>query len=218
MEMRDQILAQTTKLFAHKGFDGTTLQEIADAVGIRKPSLLYHFSSKAELRQCVIENMLSHWNEVVPRLLRAAHSGQEQFDSLVRELLAFFAEDSDRALLMVREVLDRPEELTPLLMERVRPWVELVCNYIRKGQRQGRIHTAVDPEAYVLHVINLVVSSLATFNCMGVLIDSEQHVANNGQVFKRHVSELLRVASFSLFVEPEQERPHPENLYQAQPT
>ena len=46
--------------------------QIAEAVGIRKPSLLYHFKSKDELRENVISEMLAHWNAVLPGLFLKA--------------------------------------------------------------------------------------------------------------------------------------------------
>ena len=85
-DISQQILAHATRLFAARGFVGASLRDIAIAVGIRKPSLLYHFNSKDELRRGVLENMLSHWNEVVPRLLKAATSGPEQFEAVATEM------------------------------------------------------------------------------------------------------------------------------------
>src|SRR5205823_5119374 len=88
-QMRDQILTSATRLFARRGFDGTSLQQIAEAVGIRKPSLLHHFPSKDELRRSVLDQMLAHWNDVLPRLLLAATAGA-RFDSLMHEVVGFF--------------------------------------------------------------------------------------------------------------------------------
>src|SRR5689334_20820974 len=111
----DQILRVATHLFAERGFDGTSLQDIAAAVGLRKPSLLYHFASKDDLRRAVLESLLSRWNDVLPRLLLAATSGEDQFTSLIDEAVGFFAADPDRARLILREALDRPAELRLLL-------------------------------------------------------------------------------------------------------
>ena len=66
--MRAQILIAATRLFAQKGLDGTSLQDVADVVGVRKPSLLWHFRSKEELHRSVLDGLLSRWNEALPRL------------------------------------------------------------------------------------------------------------------------------------------------------
>jgi TetR/AcrR family transcriptional regulator len=197
MDVRAQILSQATRLFAARGFDGTSLQDIADAVGVRKPSLLYHFPSKDELRRSVLENVLSHWNDVLPRLLLAATSGEGQFEGVVQEMVSFFAADPDRARLIVREVLDRPDDVREMIATHVRPWVEIACDYIRKGQRHGRVYEEVDPEAYVVQVINLVISGVATYECIGSLLPARSGGA--GRVPPRHTAELLRVARSSLF-------------------
>ncbi len=194
--MRQQILDEATRLFAAKGFDGTSLNDIAEAVGIRKPSLLYHFNSKAELRRGVLEQLLSHWQDVLPRLLLAATSGLRRFDAITRELVTFFTDSPDRARLLLREALDRPKELRASIVNDVSPWVQVVCDNIRSGQQQGMIHPDVDPEAYVTHVIALVISSVATFDTVGAVmspggVDADQRA--------RHVAELLRVARSSLF-------------------
>ena len=51
---RERILAASSELFASRGFQAVTLAEIAERVGIRAPSLLYHFGSKGELYEAVV--------------------------------------------------------------------------------------------------------------------------------------------------------------------
>ncbi|MCA9720234.1 MAG: TetR/AcrR family transcriptional regulator, partial [Myxococcales bacterium] len=194
-----RILEEATRLFAARGFDGTSLSEIAGAVGIRKPSLLYHFPSKDALRRSVLEHMLSHWNELVPRLLKAATSGEDQYDALLRETVGFFTADPDRARLLVREALDRPDEIGALVQRHVRPWADVVCQHIRKGQAQGRVHPNVDPEAYVGQMINLIISSVATYKCIG---DVAPRGVSPDEMRRRHILELCRVAKSSLFISP----------------
>src|SRR5258706_13789890 len=109
-DVREQILASATRQFAKQGYEATSVQTIADDVGIKKPSLLYHFASKEALRIAVYQKMLDHWNEVLPRLLQAATSGEGQFNAVVSHLVSFFTEDPDRARLIVREVLNRPTQ------------------------------------------------------------------------------------------------------------
>ena len=194
MDIPDKILDAATRRFAAAGFDGTSLQAIADDVGIRKPSLLYHFRSKEALRLAVLEKLLGHWKDRLPHLLAAATSGESQFDSVVEELIAFFTADPNRARLIVREALDRPTGVRELLKTMVRPWIAITCDYIRKGQTQGRVYRDLDPEAYVVQVINLVIGNVATW-------DATHTMLSEGAVTRRdrNIQELLRVAKRSMF-------------------
>ena len=46
---RDRILDVALDLFTDQGFDGTSMREIAERLGITKPSIYYHFASKEEI-------------------------------------------------------------------------------------------------------------------------------------------------------------------------
>ena len=183
-----QILASATRLFASRGYEATSLQDVADAVGIRKQSLLYHFKSKEELRRAVLDALLSRWNEVLPRLLLAATSGEGQFEAVVAETTSFFADDPDRARLLLRELLDRPDDVRALLATHVQPWVAVVSGYIRKGVERGTTMPTVDPEPYVLAVMNLILSCIATAELTGALAHRD-----------RLLAEVRRIAKSSLF-------------------
>lgn len=195
-EIAQQILDHARRLFAAHGFDGVSLADISKRVGIRKPSLLYHYSSKDTLRQAVLEELLAHWNDVLPKLLMAATTGSEQFDAVLSKTVAFFAEDRDRARLILRELLDRPDHIQPLLETHVRPWVTIVSDYIRRGQEQGRLWFDVDPQTYVTHVTVLVIGSLATFDSIAGLAPDRE---SRERMLEQHIRELLRIAKTSLF-------------------
>lgn len=201
MDIRAQILREATRLFAARGFEGTSLTHIAEAVGIRKQSLLYHFSSKELLRQSVLEQILERWNHVLPRLLMAATAGEPRFEGLIGETVDFFVEDPDRARLLIREILDRPDDMRRRLTTHVQPWVAVVASYIRKGRETGEVHAEVDPEAYVLQIINLVVGGVATATSLaGALLPADSEAGSPAQ---RHCRELIRIARFSLFRAPD---------------
>ena len=194
MDVRAQILQEATRLFAAQGFDGTSVQAVAEAVGIRKPSLLYHFPSKEALRQSVLDHMLGHWNEVLPSLLLAA-AREDTFDSVMESLIGFFLEDPDRARLMVREILDRPDDMRERLERYVRPWVQVVAEQIGRAREKGLVHADVDPDAYAVHVVNLVVGSIAVLDTLKVVLPPEE----TGDARRRHVKELIRIARSSLY-------------------
>lgn len=198
MDNSGQIRAAATKLFASHGYEGVSLQSIADEVGVAKQTLLYHYPSKDLLRQAVIDHVFEHWRNTLPQILQAFTSGKRRFTALTEELIRFFATDRDRARLLARELLDNPQSTQRLMGESLRPWLLLVSEYIREGQKIGLIHSDVDPESYILHVIVLVVANVANLATMSLAL-SPDGVAR-ADVEQRHLNELVRLTRTALFI------------------
>jgi AcrR family transcriptional regulator len=66
---RARILMETAELVARRGYQATTTREIAEAVGIRQPSLFHHFPSKASIVEALLEWDLGY---AVPRVQQIA--------------------------------------------------------------------------------------------------------------------------------------------------
>lgn len=194
-EVPTQIVAEATRLMAAHGFDGTSLQDIADAVGVSKPAVLHHFPSKEHIRAAVLEGILEHWREALPRLLAAA-AGEDRFDALFGELQRFFGEQPDRARLLVREGLDRPEETQKLLRGPVRPWLAAVSGYMKSGSERGRHFADLDPEAYVLLALQMVIFTSAVAPVVSVAI------SEGDEGTERYHREVVRIARAALFAYP----------------
>jgi AcrR family transcriptional regulator len=193
-----QIRVAATKLFALRGYEGVSLQAIADAVGVAKQTLLYHYPSKESLRRAVLNNVFEHWRRTLPAILQAVTSGKRRFSALTDELVRFFSSDRDRARLLARELLDNPADMQRLMGENLRPWLLLLAEYIREGQKVGSIRADVDPESYVLHVILLVVANVANLSTLSMSLDTSGAAAE--AIERRHMKELARLARTALFV------------------
>jgi AcrR family transcriptional regulator len=193
----DVILREATRLFAQKGLEATSIQEVADAVGVKKQSLLYHYGGKDVLHRAVLEALLSRWNDTLPRLLRAA-AREDRFDAILDETIGFFVEDPSRARLLLREALDRPESMRALVAEFVSPWLAVLSENIKHAQAAGVIRPDVDPEAYVVMVIHLVLGNVATAGTVSNI--AEKH--RGTKVPERMVREIKRMARAALMTGP----------------
>ncbi|MFM8856605.1 MAG: TetR/AcrR family transcriptional regulator [Actinomycetota bacterium] len=69
-----RILSEASKLFATRGFLGTSTRDIADAVGIRQPSLFHHFSSKHSILVALLDLDLDRVTTRLQLLHRAGES------------------------------------------------------------------------------------------------------------------------------------------------
>jgi AcrR family transcriptional regulator len=52
---RDRILVEASRLFARRGYYGSTTRDIAQATGIRQPSLFHHFPSKSAILMTLVD-------------------------------------------------------------------------------------------------------------------------------------------------------------------
>lgn len=60
MSTKENVINEALRLFFEKGYKGTSLRDIAEAVGIKKPSLYAHFENKEALGRAVLEVLLHH--------------------------------------------------------------------------------------------------------------------------------------------------------------
>lgn len=69
---RERILDVSLRLFTEQGYDGTSLREIAEELGVTKAALYYHFKTKEEILESLLATMigeasaLADWAEQQP--------------------------------------------------------------------------------------------------------------------------------------------------------
>lgn len=193
IDVRARILTEATRLFAERGVAGTSLQAIVDAVGITKPTLVYHFGSKLGLRREVESDLIGHWRDALPRLMLVASAGGPRLDALLHALFSYFLEDRNRARLLIRMALDDPAGLQALLRDHLQPFTRLLTEAIRAGQSQGTLQPGVDPESYALVVINSAIGTLAMGERIAALMSPEPTI-------EQQLHELVRIARTALLL------------------
>lgn len=102
---REMILGAATKLFAERGFDGVTLDEVALASTAKRSLIIYYFRSKDELWRVCAEDVARKFNTLVRTKLEA-QKGRAEFQRVRNSLecwLDAFLEEPDLSKFLVRE-------------------------------------------------------------------------------------------------------------------
>src|SRR3954449_10234949 len=87
---KELILEVSRRRFADHGYAGTSLTEIADEVGIRRPSLLHHFPSKETLYRAVLLQSFADWTSLVDQAIEGTREGWPQVERMLRAAFQFF--------------------------------------------------------------------------------------------------------------------------------
>ncbi len=66
-QTRDEVLRTARRLFAERGYDGTSLQQIADAMSVTKANVYYYFRTKEVLLQALLDPFVRALTELLDR-------------------------------------------------------------------------------------------------------------------------------------------------------
>lgn len=140
--------------------EATSLDEIAEQVGVRKQTVLYWFPSKGELLSAVLEHAAAELTVVIEASVRAAPDEPlARIDAVVRA--AFRPAVRRPALLgLIREVSRLPAQQADRLADLVQPLVDQAVTYLATEMERGRLRQA-DP-GLVIALAYATVTGIAT--------------------------------------------------------
>jgi AcrR family transcriptional regulator len=101
-ERREQLVQVGRSLFAEKGFDGTSIEEIAAHANVSKPVVYEHFGGKEGLYAVVVDREMS---DLLDRLTRSLSSGhpRELAEQAALALLTYIEEETDGFRILSRD-------------------------------------------------------------------------------------------------------------------
>ena len=101
-ERREQLLNIGRRLFAEKGLDGTSIEEIAAQAGVSKPVVYEHFGGKEGLYAVVVDREVGRFLDMATRLL-GGEDTMPKFEVAAVSLLRYIQDNSDGFRILVRD-------------------------------------------------------------------------------------------------------------------
>ena len=113
--VENEIVEHAARLFAERGFAGTSVQDIADAMGVSRPALYYYFKSKDDLLASLVTEVTEGAATQIRAVAREADKdATERLRSVAWLLASWRAEQPGRFLLLVRSESVLPPDLAQI--------------------------------------------------------------------------------------------------------
>ena len=149
--MANAIVDCATALFDERGFSETSLQDIADEIGIQRPSLYHYFDSKDEILLTLLDDVIRQ-NETADFEDAEDLTPSERLERMLFNYGRSIAEDPARFRLITRNEARLPPDVLARYQERRRHNWELLKSIIAEGIRAGTFRPLdVDLAASALH-------------------------------------------------------------------
>ena len=190
-ERRNEILDVAERLFCEKGFDNASTNDILTEIGIARGTLYYHFKSKEDILDAMIERLTNQMVEKASVI--ALDESIPVLERLTRTMLSLNIDNELGD--MVMEQIHRPQnalmhqKLENMLLGRVN---KLITKIAEDGIRQGIMHTDYPAEAVEM----IMTYSYAAFDSMVSYGEEEKQKKVMGFIY--HTERLFGMESGAL--------------------
>ena len=139
-ERRGAILDCAIRLFAGKGFRGTTTRELASAAGITEPVLYQHFPTKRALYTAIIETKASEGHQRIAAIFEryeARRDDRALLAELANGILDRYEHDPDYVRLLIFSALERHELAGEFYERQLAHLYDVLARYLKARMKAG---------------------------------------------------------------------------------
>lgn len=140
--------------FGTKGFEATSLDQIAAELGVRKQTILYYFPTKAELLDAVVDRAATDLTVALEDAVNRAGPGFARVEAIVRSVFRL-ALRRPELLGLLREVSRLGPPTATRLIEALEPLVQSATAFLEAEMRAGRMREC-DARLLLLSVYSTV--------------------------------------------------------------
>ena len=156
-ETYDKILSAALDLFVSRGFEGTTVDAIAEAAGVTKGAIYFHFATKDDVLLTLLDQVESNFVDPMDRRVRrAGPSARDKFVAFAHQQSELGIGRTKLAILAIKTSSDYADgnvRFAPRIRQIYRRLYDIVEDTVEFGKARGEFRTDVSTRQLASFVI-----------------------------------------------------------------
>ena len=150
---REELIEIACAVFAERGFDGATLQEIADRFGVLKGSLFHYIDNKDDLLFAIIEGVYQGAEEAIWPIAAEDDTALSRLRRLIVAYVVYVAEHQAAVTVWLHDLNAlEPARRKSILVYEERDRLRLI-DLIAEAQREGGVRADADPRLVAMALL-----------------------------------------------------------------
>jgi AcrR family transcriptional regulator len=137
-KVRADIIDAATRVFSRRGYHAASMSEIADEVGIRKPSLYHHVRKKEDLLFAIHEQLIDELTAHTRQAMAEVDDPAEKLAASLRVALSFVARHKDAVTVFLQERREVRGRRWSELVAKRDAYEHMIQEVLAEGMRSGR--------------------------------------------------------------------------------
>ncbi|MFZ0418794.1 MAG: TetR/AcrR family transcriptional regulator [Candidatus Sulfotelmatobacter sp.] len=160
VDSRQEILRTAARLFQQRGYDATSMNDVAAALKLSKGGLYHHFQSKDEILFEIMDHAMEITQERVINPVRGIADAEERLRALIRLHIEVVLSPRDREItVMLHENHPLPPALRKRINSRKKDYVHFLENLMAEAQKVRQPHSTkgkVSPRAAAFALLGML--------------------------------------------------------------
>ena len=153
-----KIFEISMKLFAEKGYDATSIEEITSRVGVAKGTLYYHFSSKEEIFSFLVEEGVKLLKNSIEIKTQKLDNVMDKLRAIILIEIKIMAKYEDFMTLLLSQIWGN-EPRNNMCKKYVFEYIKIIEKIVKEGIEKGEL-IDLDPEMIATGIFGITCSSL----------------------------------------------------------
>lgn len=156
---KSDIYKAAASIFGEKGYDNSSLDEIAKSAGVAKGTIFYYFSSKEELFSSLINQGIDLLSTEIIRICKQKISIKKKLELTIKYHFTFYKENANLCSMILSQLgnfQNRWHESANSIREKYLPVLRLL---IKEGKKEKIINSKLNTEAIIISLFSLLTVS-----------------------------------------------------------